>query len=43
MSPRIMTTEAPDFILPDATGKPVRLSAYRGVKSVLLVFNRGFA
>ncbi len=34
-------TSAPDFTLPDYTGKPVRLSDFRG-RNVLLVFNRGF-
>lgn len=33
---------APDFILDDFHGKPVRLSDYRGEANVLLVFNRGF-
>ena len=33
---------APDFTLPDATGKPVTLSHYRGVKPVVLVFYRGY-
>jgi peroxiredoxin len=33
---------APDFELPDFTGKPVRLSDYRGKANVALVFNRGF-
>jgi peroxiredoxin len=32
---------APDFELPDYTGKPVRLSDFRG-RNILLVFNRGF-
>jgi peroxiredoxin len=33
---------APDFELPDYTGKPVKLSDFRGKASVVLVFNRGF-
>ncbi len=33
---------APDFELADSEGRPVRLSAYRGVKHVVLIFNRGF-
>ena len=33
---------APDFSLPNFSGKTVRLLDYRGEKSVLLVFNRGF-
>ena len=36
-----MNTPAPDFELADYTGKPVRLSQFRG-KNVLLVFNRTF-
>ena len=33
---------APDFVLDDWTGKPVRLMDYRNDKHVILVFNRGF-
>jgi hypothetical protein len=33
---------APDFMLPDATGRPVRLADYRGHKPVVLVFYRGY-
>jgi hypothetical protein len=33
---------APDFTLPDATGRPVRLAEYRGRKPVVLVFYRGY-
>jgi peroxiredoxin len=33
---------APDFELPEFRGQPFRLSALRGSKHVLLVFNRGF-
>ena len=33
---------APDFTLEDADGKPVTLSDYRGKKSVVLVFYRGY-
>jgi hypothetical protein len=33
---------APDFTLPDATGRPVRLAAYRGHKPVVLVVYRGY-
>ncbi len=43
METRLVTDMAPDFELQDAQGKPVRLSDYRGVKHVVLVFNRGFA
>ena len=32
----------PDFTLPDAAGRPVRLSDYRGKKPVVLVFYRGY-
>ncbi len=35
-------TQAPDFVLEDFRGRPVRLSDYRGRKHVVLVFNRGF-
>jgi peroxiredoxin len=34
--------EAPDFILEDLNGNPVRLSDFRNRKIVLLIFNRGF-
>jgi hypothetical protein len=33
---------APDFTLPDAAGRPVRLADYRGKKPVVLVFYRGY-
>jgi peroxiredoxin len=33
---------APDFSLPDTSGKMHRLSDYRGDMAVVLVFNRGF-
>ena len=33
---------APDFTLPDATGRPVRLADYRGQKPVVLVVYRGY-
>jgi hypothetical protein len=33
---------APDFSLPDATGRPVSLADYRGRKPVVLVFYRGY-
>ena len=32
---------APDFTLPDAAGRPVRLTEFRGKKPVVLVFYRG--
>ncbi len=34
---------APDFALTDTQGNTVRLSDYRGKKTVVLVLNRGFA
>jgi peroxiredoxin len=40
MSERLNLTIAPDFELPDIDGRPVRLSAYRGQRYVVLVFNR---
>lgn len=36
-----LNAPAPDFVLDDHTGKPVRLSELRG-RNVLLVFNRTF-
>jgi thioredoxin-dependent peroxiredoxin len=41
--PRVsLNVPAPDFTLPDFTGRPVSLSDFRGDSNVLLVFNRGF-
>jgi peroxiredoxin len=37
-----INTVAPDFALDAFRGETVRLSDYRGVKQVVLVFNRGF-
>ena len=37
-----LNSPAPDFVLPDYLGNPVRLSDFRGQENVLLVFNRGF-
>jgi cytochrome oxidase Cu insertion factor (SCO1/SenC/PrrC family) len=34
--------EAPDFTLEKEAGKPISLSDYRGKKTVVLVFYRGF-
>jgi peroxiredoxin len=33
---------APDFELTDTEGRQVKLSAYKGSKHVVLIFNRGF-
>jgi cytochrome oxidase Cu insertion factor (SCO1/SenC/PrrC family) len=33
---------APDFTLEDVDGKPITLSDFRGKKSVVLVFYRGY-
>jgi peroxiredoxin len=42
--PRVsLNQSAPDFSLADYQGKLVRLTDFRGVKNVLLVFNRTFA
>jgi len=42
--PRVSLNQpAPDFSLPDFSGKPVRLTDFCGHKNVLLVFNRTFA
>jgi peroxiredoxin len=41
--PRVALNQtAPDFSLPDFSGKTVRLSDFHGRKNVLLVFNRTF-
>ena len=37
-----LNTPAPDFELADFTGRTVKLSDFRGMANVLLVFNRGF-
>ena len=43
MSPRVLLNRrAPDFTLPDFSGRPVSLSGYLGRTNVLLVCNRGF-
>jgi peroxiredoxin len=43
MAKRIeINVAAPDFELPDFSGRSVRLSDYRGQRNVVLVFNRGF-
>ncbi len=42
--PRVSLNQtAPDFSLADYQGKMVSLSDFRGLKNVLLVFNRTFA
>jgi peroxiredoxin len=42
--PRVSLNQAaPDFSLPDFSGRVVRLSDFRDKKNVLLVFHRGFA
>ena len=41
--PRVaLNQQAPEFTLPDYSGRPVSLSDYRDRKQVLLVFNRTF-
>ena len=42
MAKRLAETMAPDFTLADTRDHSVTLSGYRGVKHVVLVFNRGF-
>jgi len=42
VSPKLQSTDAPDFTWTDARGQMVRLSDYRGKKHVVLIFNRGF-
>ena len=42
MTEILETTMAPDFALTDVDGETVRLSDYRRIKHVILVFNRGF-
>lgn len=43
VSKDLLNKPAPDFALPDTTGRTIRLSHYKGVKNVVLVLNRGFA
>lgn len=43
MSRVSLNQAAPSFSLPDSAGNTVSLSAFRGKKNVLLVFNRTFA
>jgi peroxiredoxin len=38
----LLNTGAPDFSLPDFSGKTVRLSGFQGEKIVILILNRGF-
>lgn len=42
MSRVSLNQAAPNFTLPDFSGRNVSLSDYRGRKNVLLVFNRTF-
>lgn len=43
MSPKAaLGLPAPDFELEDLNGRRLRLSDFRGRKSVVVVFNRGF-
>jgi peroxiredoxin len=42
MVEEIKTQSAPDFTATDSEGKVIRLSDYKGKRSVVLVFNRGF-
>jgi peroxiredoxin len=42
MTAQLATTMAPDFVLEDFHGNPVRLSDFREQKNVVLIFNRGF-
>jgi peroxiredoxin len=37
-----INARAPDFNLPDFTGKSVSLSDFKGNRHVVLIFNRGF-
>lgn len=37
-----INTPAPDFELVDQAGRAICLSGFRGIKNVLLVFNRTF-
>ncbi len=41
-APVELDTLAPDFLLADFKGQPVRLSDYRQNRHVVVVFNRGF-
>ena len=42
--PRVsLNQKAPNFALPDFSGKPFSLTDWLGKKNVLLVFNRTFA
>jgi peroxiredoxin len=37
-----MYSSAPDFELTDSEGRQISLSSYKGVRNVVLIFNRGF-
>jgi peroxiredoxin len=41
MHKNLETNTAPDFSLTDTEGRTVRLSDYKGMKNIILVFNRG--
>ncbi|HHH11427.1 MAG TPA: redoxin domain-containing protein [Sorangium sp.] len=43
LSPPQVGARAPDFSLADTRGEPRRLSDFRGERSLVLVFNRGFS
>ena len=43
MTDMALGKHAPDFVINDFNGQPVRLSDYRGKKHVVLAFLRGFA
>ena len=41
--PRVsLSTNAPDFTLPNFQGESIQLSDFRGMSNLVLVFNRGF-
>ena len=42
MSRAELNKSAPNFTLPDFTGREINLKDFQGKKNVLLVFNRGF-
>jgi hypothetical protein len=42
MIDQIQYPAAPDFSATDSEGKPIELAGFKGLKNVVLVFNRGF-